>query len=38
MDILSVLACGGFYTSPARGKLVGGPSGPLSKKVCRPLM
>ena len=29
MAILSVLTCG-FYTSPAHGKLVGGPSGPLS--------
>jgi len=29
MAILSVLTCG-FYTSPAHGKLVAGPSGPLS--------
>jgi len=29
MDILSVLTCG-LYTGPARAKLVGGPSGPLS--------
>jgi len=28
MAILSVLTCG-FYTGPALGKLVGGPSGPL---------
>jgi len=35
--ILNVLTCG-FYTGPARGKFVGGLSGPISEKVCRPLL
>jgi len=27
-----------LYTGPALGKLIGGPSGPLLKKVCQPLL